>query len=176
MATVQQTYSCPSNPGDRVSTTTHQWKLDTSSGAPLIVSRTVVNTPPRSESGSGDAPPSLDEINRNSPLQPVFFANGSAVLSAEAKRVLDQNAAVLRTYSTWTITIEGHCDELGSAEENLAMGERRAIAARTYLIMVGIAPERLRTVSYGKEFPFDPGNTEQARAENRRAHFVITAK
>ena len=78
--------------------------------------------------------------------------------------------------STWTVTIEGHCDERGTAEYNLALGERRAGAARAYLVSLGIPSDRLQTVSYGKEFPFDPGHDEAAFSKNRRAHFVITAK
>ena len=74
------------------------------------------------------------------------------------------------------MTIEGHCDERGTAEYNLALGERRAGTARTYLVSLGIAADRLRTVSYGREFPFDPGHDEAAFSKNRRAHFVITAK
>ena len=74
------------------------------------------------------------------------------------------------------MTIEGHCDERGTPEYNLALGERRAVAARAYLVSLGIAADRLRTVSYGKEFPFDPGHDEAAWAKNRRAHFVVTAK
>ena len=86
------------------------------------------------------------------------------------------NAGVLKQYTTWTVTIEGHCDERGTAEYNLALGERRAVAARAYLVSLGVSADRLRTVSYGKEFPFDPGHDETAYAKNRRAHFVITAK
>ena len=84
--------------------------------------------------------------------------------------------ALLKRYATWTVTIEGHCDERGTAEYNLALGERRAVTARAYLVSLGIPADRLRTVSYGKEFPFDPGHDEAAFAKNRRAHFVITAK
>ena len=119
---------------------------------------------------------SLDDLNRNSPLQPVFFELDSSDLSPAAQRALDQDAGLLKKYGTWTITIEGHCDERGTAEYNLALGERRAIAARAYLVSLGISADRLRTVSYGKEFPFDPGHDESAYAKNRRAHFVITAK
>lgn len=118
----------------------------------------------------------LDELNRDSPLQPAFFAYDSSELGPEARRALDANAEVLRRYPTWIVTIEGHCDERGTAEYNLALGERRAVAARTYLVSLGIPADRLRIVSYGKEFPFDPGHTEEAYAKNRRAHFVITAK
>jgi peptidoglycan-associated lipoprotein len=74
------------------------------------------------------------------------------------------------------ITIEGHADERGTAEYNLALGERRAASARTYLLSLGIPGDRLKTVSYGKEFPFDPGHDESAWAKNRRAHFVVTSK
>ncbi len=77
---------------------------------------------------------------------------------------------------SWEITIEGHCDERGTAEYNLALGERRALASRDYLVTLGIPGDRLRTVSYGKEFPFDPGRDEEAWQRNRRAHFVITAR
>jgi peptidoglycan-associated lipoprotein len=118
----------------------------------------------------------LDELNRDSPLQPAYFLFDSSDLDATARAALDANAAVLRRYGTWAITIEGHCDERGTAEYNLSLGERRALAARAYLVSVGIPAERLRTVSYGKEFPFDPAHTEEAWSRNRRAHFVITAK
>jgi len=119
---------------------------------------------------------SLDELNTDSPLRPALFDYDSAELNAEAQRVLDANAELLRRYGTWTITVEGHTDERGTAEYNLALGERRAAAARTYLVSLGIPADRLRMVSYGKEFPFDPGHDEAAWSMNRRAHFVITAK
>jgi peptidoglycan-associated lipoprotein len=119
---------------------------------------------------------SLDDLNRNSPLKPVFFDYDSSDLSPEGQKVLDADADLLKKYPSWMVTIEGHCDERGTAEYNLALGERRAVAARTYLVSLGIGADRLRTVSYGKEFPFDPGHDEAAWAKNRRAHFVITAK
>ena len=119
---------------------------------------------------------SLDDLNRTSPLRPVFFDLDSSELSAEGQRILDANAGVLKQHGSWTVTIEGHCDERGSAEYNLALGERRALTARSYLISLGLPADRLRTVSYGKEFPFDPGHDEGAYAKNRRAHFVITAR
>jgi peptidoglycan-associated lipoprotein len=119
---------------------------------------------------------SIDDLNKSSPLKPVFFEYDSDALTTDGQRTLDENATVLKRYSTWAITIEGHCDERGTAEYNLALGERRAVAARAYLVSLGIPSDRLRTVSYGKEFPFDPGHTESAFSKNRRAHFVITAK
>jgi len=119
---------------------------------------------------------SLDDLNRNSPLKPVFFLLDSSDIDPTAKAALDDNAAVLKSHPTWAVTIEGHCDERGTAEYNLALGDRRAAAAVAYLRSLGIADTRLKTVSYGKEFPFDAGHDEAAWANNRRAHFVITTK
>jgi peptidoglycan-associated lipoprotein len=119
---------------------------------------------------------SLDDLNRDSPFKPVFFGLDSAELDDAGRAVATANAQLLRQYPTWVITVEGHCDERGTAEYNLALGERRAVAVRTYLLSLGVAPDRIRTVSYGKEFPFDPGHDEAAWAKNRRAHFVITSK
>ena len=118
----------------------------------------------------------IDELNRDSPLRPLFFALDSSEVSAEGQRVLQENAAIMKKYPTWQITIEGHCDERGTAEYNLALGERRALAAKNYLVSLGIPADSVKTVSYGKEFPFDPGHDDSAWQKNRRAHFVITAK
>ena len=144
-------------------------------GPPEPVSEpTVVPPMPLPEDAIGSK--SLDDLNRDSPLSPAFFELDSSELNSIAQSVLQQNASVLKNYQTWQITIEGHADERGSAEYNLALGERRALAARDYLVSLGIPATRVRTVSYGKEFPFDPSRTEEAYAKNRRAHFVITAK
>ena len=118
----------------------------------------------------------LDQINQNSPFQPVFFAYDSAEIDAKGQQALAHNAQILNKYPDWVITIEGHADERGTAEYNLALGERRAVAARAYLMSLGIPGDRLKTVSYGKEFPFDPGHNEEAWAKNRRAHFVVTSR
>ena len=142
---------------------------------PVPVSEPTV-VPPEPVRDDNISSASLDDLNRNSPLRPVFFEYDSSDVSPAAQALLDANASVLKTYRSWTVTIEGHCDERGSAEYNLALGERRAVAARAYLVSLGVPADRLRTVSYGKEFPFDPGKDEAAFAKNRRAHFVITAK
>jgi len=132
--------------------------------------------PPEPVRDDAIASASLDDLNRNSPLKPVFFSLDSSEIDPAAKAVLDANAPLLKRYPSWIVTIEGHCDERGTAEYNLALGERRAIAARAYLVSLGISADRLRIVSYGKEFPFDPGHEDNAWTKNRRAHFVITAK
>jgi peptidoglycan-associated lipoprotein len=118
----------------------------------------------------------IEDINKDSPLKPVFFAYDSDVLDDAARKTMAGNAEVLKKYSTWVVTIEGHCDERGTAEYNLALGDRRAIAAKNYMVTLGIPAERLRTVSYGNEFPFDPGHEESAWFKNRRAHFMLTSK
>lgn len=140
---------------------------------PVIEPPVVVPTMPPDDLISGK---SLDDLNRDSPLQPLFFVLDSADVSEDGQRVLQENAAIMKKYPTWTVTIEGHCDERGTAEYNLALGERRALSAKTYLVSLGIPADKVRTVSYGKEFPFDPGHDDGAWSKNRRAHFVITAK
>ena len=132
--------------------------------------------PPEPVREDAIASASLDDLNKNSPLKPVFFLYDSDELTSEGQQVLNDNATVLKKYATWAVTIEGHCDERGTAEYNLALGERRAVNTRAYLMSLGIGGDRLRTVSYGKEFPFDAAHTESAFSKNRRAHFVITAK
>ena len=119
---------------------------------------------------------SLEELNRSLLLEPVFFVLDSAELDERGRRVVEANAEMLARFPTWNVTIEGHCDERGTPEYNLALGERRAVAAQRYLLQLGLDGARVRTVSYGKEFPFDPGHDEAAWAANRRAHFVITQK
>jgi len=134
------------------------------------------SVPPEPIRDDAIASATLDELNRNSPLKPVFFALDSSEIDTAGKAALDSNAPLMKRFPGWTVTIEGHCDERGTAEYNLALGERRATAARAYLVSLGIPADRIKTVSYGKEFPFDPGHDETAWAKNRRAHFVITAK
>ena len=119
---------------------------------------------------------SLDDLNRDSPFNPVFFPLDGSDLDDVGRSVASANASILKKYPSWVLTIEGHTDERGTPEYNIALGERRAVAVKTYLVSLGIAQDRLRTVSYGKEFPFEPGHDEAAWSKNRRAHFVITAK
>jgi peptidoglycan-associated lipoprotein len=151
---------------------------DTTPGPPPKPPEPVRETPMPPEPLASDplTTTDIDLINKNSPFQPVFYAFDSAEVDANAQKVLNANADILRKYPTWVLTIEGHSDERGTGEYNLALGERRAAAARTYLVSLGIPADRLKTVSYGKEFPFDPGHDESAWATNRRAHFVVTSK
>lgn len=106
-------------------------------------------------------------------FEPVFFDFDSYTLRDDARASLDRDAKVLRDNAEVRITIEGHCDERGTVEYNQALGERRAQAAREYLVAAGINGSRMEVISYGKERPFDDGHDEAAWAKNRRAHFVV---
>ena len=99
----------------------------------------------------------------------VFFDYDSVVLSPEATGVLDQQGAWLQQYRDVIVTIEGHADERGTREYNLALGDRRANAVKNYLLALGISPARVLTISYGEERPADPGHDEVAWSQNRRA-------
>ncbi len=136
-----------------------------------------IAVPADPEMTSGDLTSrSVDDINKESPFQPVLFSHDSVQIDTAGQTALQQNAQILKQYSGWVVTVEGHCDETGTPEYNMALGERRALAARDYLVSLGIDPGRLKIVSYGNEFPFDPAGTEEAYSKNRRAHFVVTAK
>jgi len=103
----------------------------------------------------------------------VFFALDKSELGTESRTTLEKQAFWLRKYPRATVTVEGHADERGTREYNLALGERRAAAARDYLVSLGIDPSRVATISYGKERPAVLGSTEEAWAQNRRAVTVI---
>ena len=103
----------------------------------------------------------------------AFFDFDSYALREDAKAALDRDAKLLRDNPDVSITIEGHCDERGTVEYNVALGEKRSGAARDYLVNAGVGPSRIQTVSYGKERPFAEGHDETAWAQNRRAHFVL---
>ena len=99
----------------------------------------------------------------------VFFAFDRSDISPEAQQTLTRQAEWLRRYPNVTVTIEGHCDERGTREYNLALGERRAQAVKNVLVALGIPASRISTISYGKERPAVVGSTEEAYAQNRRA-------
>jgi peptidoglycan-associated lipoprotein len=148
-----------------------------SGSAPRVLPPPPPMTNPGAVTGSAvGSASSIDALNDNSPLKPVFFLYDSDTLDDEARKVLSENAELLKSNGGWTITVEGHCDERGTAEYNLALGDRRALAARDYLVSLGVPADRLSTVSYGKEFPFDAGHQESSWSQNRRAHFLLTAK
>jgi peptidoglycan-associated lipoprotein len=107
------------------------------------------------------------------PLEDIHFAFDDYSLTDTAKAILDKNAAWMKNNPDSKVLIEGNCDERGTIEYNLALGERRANSAKKYLVNLGVKESQLSTISYGKEKPLDPGHNEEAWAKNRRDHFAI---
>jgi len=105
-------------------------------------------------------------------LEDIFFDYDRSNLRPDALNSMEKNARFLRDDAGLRVILEGHCDERGTTEYNLALGERRAQAAHDFLVRVGVDPNRLTTISYGEERPFDPGHSESAWSQNRRVHFV----
>ncbi len=103
----------------------------------------------------------------------AFFDFDQSALRTDARQALDEDAQQLRRHAKATVEIEGNCDERGTIEYNLALGERRAQAAKAYLENSGVSASRIKTISYGKEHPFDPGHNEAAWAKNRRDHVDV---
>jgi peptidoglycan-associated lipoprotein len=116
------------------------------------------------------------EVFESSLLKDVFFDFDKYDVRPQDIDILKQNAALLAKYPRVKIQIEGHCDERGTAQYNLALGERRANSTKQYLVSLGISVDRISTISYGEEKPLDPGHNEEAWAKNRRAHSVILSK
>jgi peptidoglycan-associated lipoprotein len=108
--------------------------------------------------------------------QDILFDYDKYDLSARAREILADKALFMKTFPTAKILIEGHCDERGTSEYNLALGERRANSAKQYLVHLGVAENRISTISYGRERPMDPGHSEASWAKNRRAHCVVVSR
>ncbi|MFB0565055.1 MAG: peptidoglycan-associated lipoprotein Pal [Candidatus Aminicenantaceae bacterium] len=119
---------------------------------------------------------SLEELNREQHLRMIHFDFDRYFIREDAKPVLDANSALLKKYPTLKILIEGHCDERGTEEYNLALGERRAKSTLDYLVALGISEGRMKIISYGKSQPLDPGHNEVAWQTNRRSQLLIIEK
>jgi len=115
-------------------------------------------------------------VYESSLLKPIHFDFDRYDIRPADAEILKANSAVLKKYPSLKIQIEGHCDERGTNEYNLALGERRASSTKKYLNSLGISTDRVSTISYGEEKPLDPAHNEDAWAKNRRANFLITAK
>jgi peptidoglycan-associated lipoprotein len=138
--------------------------------------------PPKAE-----APPQVDEyarlhamspeeIEKSGLLSEIHFEFDKAEIRDADREILNKNAAALKRFDFLKVTVEGHCDERGTVEYNLALGERRARAAYDYLVSLGVPADRLKTVSYGKEVPLCHESSEDCWQRNRRAHFTVTGK
>jgi peptidoglycan-associated lipoprotein len=155
----------PQPPVPRVETNTDFVKTDTT---PEVVSSAL--------------PSNLEDLNRVAQerglIQDAFFGYDESALTADAQSALSNSAKWLNGTEGhgYNILIEGHCDERGTEQYNLALGDKRANIAKEYLQTLGVDASRIRTVSYGEERPFDPGHDEAAWVKNRRAHLVIVGK
>jgi peptidoglycan-associated lipoprotein len=151
----------------------------TPSPAPVEAAPTPVPVPPK-PSKPPEAPEvkvtdrTLVEISGY--LKPAFFDYDKAEIRPDAKEALSGDAEFLRKWPSLKVSLEGHCDERGTREYNMALGQRRAASARDFLVSLGIDASRLQIISYGKERPFCTGQTDECWQKNRRAHFVVTAK
>lgn len=122
----------------------------------------------------------IAEVNRTARergwIRDAFFGFDAATLDEDAQTALRESAMWLREHPQFALLLEGHCDSRGTEQYNLALGDRRADAARAFLATLGVDASRLRTVSYGEDRPFETGETEDAWAQNRRAHLVLVRR
>ena len=137
----------------------------------LAQGRDIQELAAKESTAEGAAGPSRGTVE----LDDIHFSFDQYDLSSEARNVLKQHADWLLKHDAFAVVIEGHCDERGTTEYNLALGQRRASEAMKFLIDLGVDGKRIKTISYGKEMPLDPGHNEDAWAKNRRDHFVINA-
>ena len=169
-------YGCPGKRPPALATAA-PGEADDARAAPARAERVQEGPDVRSiegEGASGTDIPGGAYVGEGGPLADVRFEYDSAALTDEARGMLEKHALWLQGQREARVVIEGHCDERGTVEYNLALGEQRARAVRDYLSSLGVAGTRLRVVSYGKERPLDPGSDEAAMARNRRAHFNVS--
>ncbi|MGA9630027.1 MAG: peptidoglycan-associated lipoprotein Pal [Candidatus Acidiferrales bacterium] len=160
--------STPANP---TQTTTYTITA-TGPGGSATASAQVTVAAANNEAPASSGPPNVSELFEQN-VKDVFFDLDKAELRGDARDVLTKDAEFLRSYPDVHISIEGHCDERGSTEYNLALGQSRAQAAKNYLISLGISADRMETVSWGKERPFCTEHSEECWQQNRRDHFVL---
>lgn len=158
-----------------IAVTTQQPVNDPSVSATSSATQTISSTTmPEGATARPATPPAVWPFanSQQEPFGIVYFDFDRFDLKPEAKNTLAQLLPVLKNFADKTILIEGHCDERGTVEYNLALGERRAYSVKTYLVQAGIPETRIQTISYGKEKPADPGHSEEAWAKNRRAAMI----
>src|SRR3954462_495162 len=181
--------ACPKKPPKVAPTATSTVSSTTVPDIPLTVTTATAQTVPTETDfvspktdtvAEEPLPNDIGELNRvvqaRGYIQDAFFEYNDSSLSADAQTALTSSANWLKKNSQYNLLIEGHCDERGTEQYNLALGDRRANQAKEYLVTLGIDGGRIRTVSYGEERPFDPGHDDAAWAKNRRDHLVLVGK
>src|SRR3954453_2222764 len=181
--------ACPKKPPKVAPTATNTVAPSTVPDVPLTVTtataQTVTDTAdfvsPKTDTVATETLPNdIGELNRVAQsrgyIADAFFEYNDASLSADAQTALTNSATWLKKNSQYNLLIEGHCDERGTEQDNLALGDRRANQAKEDLVTPGGDAGRIRTVSYGEERPFDPGHDESAWAKNRRDHLVLVGR
>ena len=143
---------------------------------PKVVEIPVAPAPAPAPAPVAPPAPAPPPVQAPAPLKDVFFDYDKASIRDDQKAALTDNAGWLKGNTGAKVLLEGHCDERGTAEYNLALGERRAKAVKDYLVAAGVAADRVSTISYGKERPFVLGHDESAWKWNRRGHFVLQAR
>ncbi len=174
-------YGCPKK---KPQTTDATLDVETETVAPTTDATTEIEEPaqPLADDteedplASGDLRTVNDELRRRGFSADVYFNYDEATLSDETREKLARNAELLRGQPQFNLTVEGHCDERGTNEYNLALGEQRANAVRDYLASLGVGGDRLRTISYGEERPACTESDESCWSQNRRAHMVVTGR
>jgi peptidoglycan-associated lipoprotein len=156
--------STPVNPTE---STTYTITATGPGGSSTATARVTVGAPEEAPAAS----PNMSELFEQN-VKDAYFDFNKSDIRGDAREALTKDAEFLRSYPQLRVTIEGHCDERGSTEYNIGLGERRAQAAKNYLISLGIGADRMDTVSWGKERPFCTEHTEECWQQNRRAHFV----
>jgi peptidoglycan-associated lipoprotein len=152
----------------------------TTATAQTVPTETDFVSPKTETVASETLPNDIEELNRVAQargyIQDAFFEYNDSSLTTNAQNALTSSANWLKKNQQYNLLIEGHCDERGTEQYNLALGDRRANQAKEYLVTLGVDAGRIRTVSYGEERPFDPGHDEAAWAKNRRDHLVLVGK
>ncbi len=163
--------STPVNPSE---STTYTITATGAGGTATASARVDVNSPaPRTTEAAPSGPANVQELFDQN-VKDAFFDLDKSDLRADAREALTKDAEFLRSYPQVRLSLEGHCDERGSTEYNLGLGQRRAEAAKNFLISLGITGDRIETISWGKERPFCTEHDESCWQQNRRAHFVMS--
>jgi peptidoglycan-associated lipoprotein len=167
---------CPKKPPPEPATTTPPATSGTAPSGEEVKEQPFAQSTGGEESSLDEMSEEIRRLNEQKPLGTVYFDLDKSDLRDDALEVLRRNAEWLKAHAVYRVRIEGNCDERGTTEYNLALGDRRASSVKSYLVKAGIDAGRFETISYGEEHPVDMGHDDSAWQKNRRADFTITGK